>query len=123
KEIIKRIPPAAASSSLGWIAVIGHDHLGRYKNHYGKAMSTETPNGGGADYQTHGERITNPAQIVRLLERVKENRALLTITIPGINTIYNSAILGISFEQKHLLLDELLPADGHERLINAAEFH
>ncbi len=86
-------------------------------------MSTETSHGGRSDYQSAGEKITDPAQIARLLERIMESRSLLAVTIPGVNAIYNSAILGVLSEDRCLLLDELNPEDGHKHVINATKFH
>lgn len=88
-----------------------------------ETMSTETSHGGRSDYQGIGEKITDPAQIARLLKRLMESRALLAATIPGVNAIYNSVILGVLPEEGYLLLDELNPEDGHKHVINAAKFH
>ncbi|MEZ5542756.1 MAG: flagellar regulator YcgR PilZN domain-containing protein [Pseudomonadota bacterium] len=61
------------------------------------------------------ERISNPVRVARLLERVARQHALLTIDIPGYTDRFTSCIVGV--EGPHVLLDELLPASGHEILL------
>lgn len=85
-------------------------------------MSTQA-SGSGSDYQSRGEKISDPAQIARLLKNIMENRGLLAITIPGVKHIYNSAILEVPPERNYLLLDELNPTDGHAQLLGATDFH
>ena len=70
-----------------------------------------------------GDKITDSDLAADMLKRIVSHRALLTITIPGSNKIYNSAILEINQEQSSLLLDELNPKDGHEQLLKTKKLH
>lgn len=69
-----------------------------------------------SEYQSQTERIANPAQVVALLRRASEGRELLTVVLPDASRPYNSAILEVDSNQGYLLLDELNPVDGHQRL-------
>ena len=62
-----------------------------------------------------GERITDPARIAGLLERLAKRRTLLTVEIPGRPERYTSCIVHV--ERPYVLLDELLPAGGHRLLL------
>lgn len=70
-----------------------------------------------------GERITDDRFIADLLRRIMENRALLTITLPGVAGTYHSAILRLDPEQGYLLLDELHPPYGHSKLIETGKLN
>lgn len=72
-----------------------------------------------SQYQSQIERLTDPAQIVTLLRRASEARDLLTVILPDSPRRYNSAILKVDPEQGVVLLDELNPPEGHERLVAA----
>jgi c-di-GMP-binding flagellar brake protein YcgR len=65
------------------------------------------------------ERVTDPARIAQLLKRIKDNRALLSVTVPGVTDVYLSAILNVDPVAGHFELDELAPADGHLALLAA----
>lgn len=69
-----------------------------------------------SEYQSQTTRITNPAQIVTLLRRASEGRELLTVFLRDSTRPYNSAVLEVDTDQGYLLLDELNPLDGHQRL-------
>ena len=62
-----------------------------------------------------GERITDPARIAGLLERLAKRRTLLTVEIPGYMGHFTSSI--VSVDGPHVLLDELLPSEGHLLLL------
>ena len=64
-----------------------------------------------------GDKITDRTLAAGILKRIIDRRALLTVTLPGISTVYNSSILEINSEQGYLLLDELNPKEGHEKLL------
>ena len=64
-----------------------------------------------------GDIIRDPQIITSLLRRIVEQRALLRVTVPGGRASYNSAILRMDPEQDLLILDELNPRRGHERLL------
>lgn len=64
-----------------------------------------------------GDIIRDPQIISSLLRRIADQRALLRVTVPGFRSNYNSAILRMDPEQDLLILDELNPRKGHERLL------
>ena len=55
-------------------------------------------------------------QICQVLRRLQEQRALLTVQIGTAATSYTSAILEVVREEKYLVLDELIPREGHLQL-------
>ncbi len=65
-------------------------------------------------------RNVNPddsiAQICQVLRRLQEQRALLTVQIGTAAAFYTSAILEVVREEKYLVLDELIPREGHLQL-------
>lgn len=63
------------------------------------------------------ERISNPARIVGLLRGLKDGRALLSIAVDGDPALYTSAVLEVNPDHGYLLLDELSPHRGHQRLM------
>lgn len=65
----------------------------------------------------HGETIRDPQIIAGLLRRILEQRALLRVTVPGVRGSFNSAILRMHPDQNLLVLDELNPRAGHQRLL------
>lgn len=65
------------------------------------------------------EKITDPARIANILKRLHQERALLTISLPGSQHLYTSALLKVDTEQGYLLLDELNPRIGHTQFMVA----
>lgn len=67
------------------------------------------------------DKITQPAQIVGILKKIHKRRAMLSISVPGTEKHYSSAILEIKSAGTfgHLIIDELTPKDGHALLLNA----
>lgn len=63
------------------------------------------------------ERITDPARIAGLLRGLKEEHALISVVVEGEPAVYSSAVLEVDPERGYLLLDELSPRRGHERLV------
>lgn len=61
------------------------------------------------------EQITEPAKVLRLLKRFTKRYTPLTVKVPGHQQHYTSCIVDV--DSKQVLLDELLPTSGHERLI------
>ena len=61
------------------------------------------------------ELITDRSRIARLLERLASQHTLLTVVIPGQPQHYTSNIVAV--EGDLVLLDELMPADGHRLLL------
>ncbi len=76
-----------------------------------------------AEYVGENEKISLPAQIASLLRRVHEERALLNITVPGSDDRYTSMVLEVNPAMGQMLLDELHPAEGHERFLATKKFH
>lgn len=69
------------------------------------------------------ERITDPARIAQLLKRIKDSRALLSVTVPAVTDVFLSAILHVDPAGGYFELDELAPADGHLALVAAARLN
>lgn len=62
------------------------------------------------------QEITNPAKILRLLERFTKGYNPLTIQILDHKTLHTSCI--VSVDKRQVLLDELLPSTGHQLLLS-----
>ncbi len=73
------------------------------------------------DYVGEIEKVTEPALIVNFLQRIHSSRALLTVTVPGHNELYNSAILEVNARKGYILLDEINPKEGHVLFLKAAK--
>lgn len=61
------------------------------------------------------EQITDPTRVACLLERLAKQHSLLAVLIPGHQEQYTTSIVGL--DGPYVLLDELLPATGHRRLL------
>jgi c-di-GMP-binding flagellar brake protein YcgR len=68
-----------------------------------------------------GEIIKDPAHVAQILRKIQDSHSLLTITVPGKNEPYQSAILEINPKKQYVVLDELTPARGHKRLLEIGE--
>ncbi len=62
------------------------------------------------------EKITNKSRIVDLLQQLSNFHALLTVTLPRIDSAFTSAILAVDSRGERFVLDELMPAEGQYRL-------
>jgi c-di-GMP-binding flagellar brake protein YcgR len=62
-------------------------------------------------------RVTDASQIANLLKRIKDGRSLLTVTVRGEPDPYLSAVLEVNPQERYFLLDELVPAAGHQALM------
>lgn len=69
------------------------------------------------------ERVTHRPRILSLLQQVFESRTILTVHLPEDNNRYTSALLGINEDADSLLLDELNPKQGHDRLIKTKQMN
>ena len=58
------------------------------------------------------ETATTEQSIFRILERLRETRALLTVSLPGHDSHFTSAILEVNCDRHRLFLDELMPSEG-----------
>ena len=70
-------------------------------------------------YDSQIEKINNPTRIAAILKNILDARTLLRVTLPGSPEEYNSTLLEINRENNFILLDELHPKAGHERLREA----
>ena len=68
-------------------------------------------------YESRIERITQPAEISLLLQRIHEAHALLSARLADDPSPYLTAIIGCDGARGELLLDELNPLRGHERFV------
>ncbi len=65
------------------------------------------------DYQGKAEKITHPPQIANLLRRIRDQKVLLSVRVPGHEGVFNSLLLDVNTERNLILLDELNPQAGH----------
>lgn len=64
------------------------------------------------------EVISDPIQIKLYLKRILDNRTLLSAAIPDDNSIFNSVIISIDNEKGRILIDQLHPEHGHNKLLD-----
>ena len=69
------------------------------------------------------ERVTYKPRIVSLLQQVYDSRSVITVHLKGDNNRYSSAVLDIDHDNNSLLLDELNPQSGHDRLLTIKEMN
>ena len=67
-----------------------------------------------AHYQAKTEKVTHGPQIIGLLRRLRDQRVLLSVRIPGHPGQFNSLLLEVDPERNLIALDELNPRAGHE---------
>jgi c-di-GMP-binding flagellar brake protein YcgR len=65
--------------------------------------------------------VTRKSSITRLLQLLERRKVLLNVQWPGERQSYATAILGIYPEHGFIVLDELNPRLGHERLLERGE--
>lgn len=69
------------------------------------------------------ETLTLPARIIGLLKRLKDQRGLLSLTLGGQPEEFLTAIIEINPGDNVMVLDELKPGHGHERLLQLRQLH
>lgn len=74
-----------------------------------------------SQYQGKTEKVTHLPQIIGLLRRLRDQRVLLSVRVPGHNEIFNSLLLKIDPDRNIILLDELTPKAGHELVIQVKQ--
>lgn len=74
-----------------------------------------------SQYQGKSEKVTHGPQIAGLLKRVRDNRVLLSVRVPGSDAVFNSLLLEVDVERNVILLDELNPSAGHELACQARQ--
>ena len=67
-----------------------------------------------SQYQGKTEKVTHQPQIVGLLRRIRDQRVLLSVRVPGHDAVFNSLLLEVDPERNLILLDELNPTSGHQ---------
>ncbi|MDP1707795.1 MAG: flagellar brake protein [Gammaproteobacteria bacterium] len=72
---------------------------------------------------TRVERVTHGARIAGLVLRLHQKRALLSVGVPGVAERYNSTLLSVRPDNNSMLLDELIPRQGHAHLIQQRALH
>lgn len=81
---------------------------------YGQTMAESPVTDPASEYQGKTEKVTHGPQIVGLLKRVRDQRVLLSVRVPGSDAVYNSLLLDVDPTRNFILLDELNPHAGHE---------
>lgn len=74
-----------------------------------------------SQYQGKTEKVTHLPQIIGLLRRVRDQRVLLSVRVPGHNGTFNSLLLEVDPDRNVILLDELNPQAGHELVLQAKQ--
>lgn len=59
----------------------------------------------------------SPAQLHLILKRLLDQRCMLTVQVGKHADCYTSAVLEVAREARYLVLDELIPAAGHQRIL------
>lgn len=67
-----------------------------------------------AQYQSKTEKVTHRPQVIGLLRRLRDQRVLLSVRVPGHSGLFNSLLLEVDPDRSLILLDELNPRQGHE---------
>ncbi len=81
-------------------------------------MTTGTAN---KKYSIEPEHITSRPRLLSLLNRIKDQFAILSVKLPKSNSRYTSAIVAIHPEEDYIILDELTPAEGHDHFLRVRE--
>jgi c-di-GMP-binding flagellar brake protein YcgR len=69
------------------------------------------------------ERVTYKPRILSLLQQIHDSRTVITVHLKDDSNRYSSAILNIDQDQNALLLDELNPKHGHDRLAKTKQLN
>ena len=65
--------------------------------------------------------VTRRSSITRLLQLLERRKVLLNVQWPGERQLYATALLGIYPEHGFIVLDELNPRVGHDKLLERGE--
>ena len=65
--------------------------------------------------------VTRKNSITRLLQLVERRQLLLNVQWPGEQQVYGTALLGIYPEHGFIVLDELNPRSGHDKLLQRGQ--
>ena len=80
-------------------------------------MSSTHSHGTGGLADDDALPVTDRNRIVQFLAGLQERHALISVSLPDTNQLYNSAVLGVSAQAGTVTLDELTPEEGHVRLL------
>ncbi|MFW5453070.1 flagellar brake protein [Thioalkalivibrio sulfidiphilus] len=69
------------------------------------------------------EQISHRRRILAVLDAMKDGRALLSARIENQRGYFNTTLLKIDAEKGYVFLDELAPADGHEKIAVGQTLH
>jgi c-di-GMP-binding flagellar brake protein YcgR len=86
-----------------------------------QAMADSPATDRASEYQGKTEKVTHAPQIIGLLRRLRDQRVLLSVSVPGHGGVFNSLLLEIDPERKLIFLDELNPRTGHELVVQTRE--
>jgi c-di-GMP-binding flagellar brake protein YcgR len=68
------------------------------------------------NWEETNESVTKRKRVIVLLERIRKQKALLTVNISGINGSFSSTLLSIDAKDNYFSIDELHPPEGHQHL-------
>lgn len=86
-----------------------------------QAMADSPATGRASEYQGKTEKVTHAPQIIGLLRRIRDQRVLLSVSVPGQGGVFNSLLLEVDPERNLILLDELNPRAGHDLVLQSRE--
>jgi len=69
------------------------------------------------DYTQQYETVTSTARISMVLRPLMEKHAIITVTLPGSNHFFNTALLSIDIQDATITIDGLHPPKGHALLL------
>lgn len=72
-------------------------------------------------YESKAERVTNQAQIIGLLKRLKDGKTLLSVRVEGSGISFTSLLLNINAEKGYILLDEINNERGHQLAVKTGK--
>lgn len=74
------------------------------------------------NYTESAESVTSRTRILQYLERLRAAHSQLTLALPGIERAFSSTLIDVDREANKLVLDELIPFEGHERILADGSF-
>lgn len=86
-----------------------------------QAMADSPATDRASEYQGQTEKVTHLPQIISLLRRLRDQRVLLSASVPGHPGVFNTLLLEVDPDRKLILLDELNPRAGHELVMQTRE--
>jgi c-di-GMP-binding flagellar brake protein YcgR len=86
-----------------------------------EALRMPAPDAGQTSLGSSRFAVTRKHSITRLLQLLERRKVLLNVQWPGERQLYATALLGIYPEHGFIVLDELNPRTGHDRLMERGE--